>query len=408
MEIFEERLKKYFENNKKNIKKKEILISIGNEGCDLDSFISSLIIGYSENAIQIVNMKKEIFLCKDEINYICKTFKININNLIFLERPIKKDIYFLIGKNKIYLKEKKIRLILLDHNKPISELKDCKIEMIIDHHKINNEIKNCNKIFINTDVGSNCTIVSKYLENSFFKKNEIQIKNSFDKNIEIINKENNDFFSIFAKLLVLPIIIDTNNFIRRTSEIDIFEYNKLLKQSKIKKKEIKKICKKIKKLRKKDEKYKTEIILQKDFKIYVMKDIKFGSSTVKYNFKEWIDREEYKKKIEEKKNNYKNKNININKKNILKKSENKIKKNLLTNEFKNHLKNFELDFLFVIYKKKNERFLCEINFPYIKEFSKKYNFNKLFYRDFIYYKIPEEFSRKILIPLVKDFINEIK
>ncbi|ELQ76756.1 Exopolyphosphatase [Trachipleistophora hominis] len=79
---------KFLKENKKKITHSELKIALGNEGCDLDSFLGSLVLAYSQNVVHVVNMRKKVFKCKGELMWVCKHLKISVDDLIFLERPM--------------------------------------------------------------------------------------------------------------------------------------------------------------------------------------------------------------------------------------------------------------------------------------------------------------------------------
>lgn len=352
--------------NKKKITHSEIQICLGNEGCDLDSFLGSLALAYSQNVIHIVNMRKNVFEAKGELILSCKILKININDLIFLERPMgnfnsrvrRAGTYFLCDNEKIALEGKKVELFITDHNKPVSELSHCEISMIIDHHSLEKkDLTNTKRIYIDSNVGSAATLVSKYM-------------NKIEKRI--------------AYLLLIPIIIDTKFLKIRTSFFDKEEFKKLKKIVGIKKKDLKKTRKLLKKARRNDYLQKTEIILQKDLKVYEHSHYRFGNSTIKYNFEEWIDRES--KKVS---------GIEKNKLGLI-----------LQMKIEEFVKDCAFDFYFINCKLNKIRHLFVINFPNLRKFKKEFRFQELQYKGFVYFKVPVELSRKILMPMVIESLKK--
>lgn len=386
MSLFQNRFKQFFERNKLKINDHEITICIGNEGCDLDSFISSLIISYAEEVIHVVNMKKEVFKSKGDLMYVCDSFKIDIDDLIYLERPSgsmsqeAKNIgtNFRIGDEKIPISQKDIKLFLTDHNEPVRELQDCEINMIIDHHRLEHIVENAKRIYVDVDVGSATTLVSKYLGHDLSRKNHC-IKDP--KNTD---PEKDTLCVSIAKLLLIPIIIDTKHLQRRTSVFDYIEYKRLKKKANIKKKELTNVRKEIKAARLNDAKYPNEIILQKDFKQYTEGKIIFGIATVKYNIETWAEREGEKLKG-------------------ISKDMKGVALYLALNDFR---KKNGLDFLLVGYKAKEKRKMIIINFPLVDQFAEISRFSKIDYKGLEYYSIPLELSRKIIAPEIRKFLNE--
>lgn len=353
-------LETFLHGNKRRIGHSEVDIAIGNEGCDLDSFLGSLALAYSQNVVHVVNMKKVVFQSKGELVLACKYLKINIDDLIFLERPMgnfsprvrRAGTYFLVDKEKIALEGKKIQLYITDHNKPVVELSHCEIAMVIDHHSLEKNIKTTKKIYIDIDVGSAATLVSKYMGS------------------EIDNR--------LAMILLIPIVVDTKYLKERTSKFDREEYRKLKKITGIKKKELKKIGKALKDARRNDKTQSTEIILQKDLKVYEYEGYRFGNSTIKYDFEKWIDREGSKVKGIEKEK------LGL----------------ILQMRLEEFAKDCAFDFYFVGCKMNKQRHFISINYPHIRKLARDYRFQELHYRGFTYYKVPVEFSRKIFMPIV--------
>lgn len=387
MTLLKEKLETFFIRNKYKITHAQITICMGNEACDLDSFISSLVVSYAENIIHVVPMRKEVFLTKGELVYVCDKFKINIDDLIFLERPIglfsgnarKIGTYFLVNNEMYPIQNKEIKLVLTDHNQPMEELSDCEIEMIIDHHFLSNSISNAKRIYIDIDVGSATTLVSKYLGRDLSKKIHCFSRKA-------VSKKDRDVTMLcaqLANLLLIPIIIDTKFLKKRTSAFDFFQYKKLKKISCLKKKELKKEYKAIKKARRNDHLFDTRLILQKDFKRYNSNEYSFGMSVIKYQFDKWIDRES--SKI------------------------NGLDSNKLGMALYLQLQAFKddmgLDFYFVSTKIKNVRTLIIIDFPFIRDLLTIDGIKKMEYKGLNYYKIDVKTTRKIFIPIVIEIIN---
>lgn len=387
MTIFEERLKLYFQKNKQKMKEHEITICIGNEGMDLDSFVSSLIVGYAEDVIHVVNMRKEVFLSKGDLMYVLKLHKINPDDLIYLERPLaglspeEKEIgtYFLLGNEQIAMRQKKINMYLTDHNEPVRELQHCEVSMVIDHHRLESKVETAKRIYIDVDVGSATTLVAKYLGKDLSRKHHC-INDPKNK-----DPEKDTLCVSIAKLLLIPIIIDTKHLKRRTSIFDYTEYKRLKKKANVKKKELKKLRKQIKKERLNDSKYDTEIILQKDFKQYYHNNIVFGISTVKYSFRDWVEREGKRFK------DYNPDEIGA-------------QLYLKLNSFR---KKLGLDFLLVGYKEGETRHFVIINFPLVERFAQENKFVKDEYKSLEFFNAPVEVSRKIVAPKIRQFLNEI-
>ncbi|KRH92378.1 Exopolyphosphatase [Pseudoloma neurophilia] len=361
-------LETFLSRNKRKITHSEVDIAIGNEGCDLDSFFGSLALAYSQNVVHVVNMRRIVFESKGELVLACKYLDIKIDDLIFLERPMgnfspqvrRAGTYFLCDKEKIALEGKKIQLYITDHNKPVIELAHCEIAMIIDHHALEKHIKFTKKIYIDVDVGSAATLVSKYMGNDIDKR--------------------------MAMILIIPIICDTKFLKERTSLFDKEEYKKLKKIIGIEKKKLKNMRQSLKKARRNDKEQTTEIMLQKDLKVYEHEGFRFGNSTIKFDFEKWIDREGSKVKGIEKGK------LGL----------------ILQMRLEEFSKDCAFDFYFVGCKMNKQRHLIAVNFPQIRLFAKQYRFHELHYQGFTYYKIPVELSRKIFMPMVLRLLEKKK
>lgn len=387
MKIFEKRFKEYLKKNKEFIKEPRVTICIGNEGMDLDSFVSSLVIGFAEDVIHVVNMRKEVFLAKGDLMHVCKAFGINVDDLIYLERPLidiefevrEIGTYFLVDNEQVPLKTREVKLYLSDHNEPVMELKNCEIALIIDHHPLESNVEHARRIYIDIDVGSATTLVAKYLGNDLSKKNHC----AHDPKNQDPEKET--LCASIAKLLLIPIIIDTKFLKRRTSIFDIKEYKRLKKKANITRKELKKIRKNLKEDRRNDHKLNTEIILQKDFKIFTQDNTKFGMATVKYDFKDWVNRDGALLK------DFKPDQIGI-------------ALYLGLNDFR---KKLGLQFLIVGCKLKKKRHFVPINFPLIERFANNNGWIKVEYKGLEYYRAPVGMSRKIVAPIIREYLMKL-
>ncbi|WUR03481.1 exopolyphosphatase (PRUNE) [Vairimorpha necatrix] len=384
MTELKESLEKFLLKNKNKVQNSHLQICMGNEACDLDSFISSLILAHAINAIFVVNMRKDVFKSKGELIWVCEKYEINIEDLIFLERPLgtfskeAKAIgtYLLVDDKKIFITDKSIKLILTDHNEPIDELKHCEIEMIIDHHPLTHKISNTNKIYIDTDVGSATTLVSRYLGNDLSKKATIVTKK--------LKKNKNQLCTQIASLLLIPIIVDTKFLKRRVSTYDIEEYKKLKKLSHLSKKELKNELKNIKKARRNDQYHNTNIILLKDYKSYNSCGYNFGMSVIKYKFEKWIDREaEIIRGFEQNKEG--------------------LGLFCKLQSFKNDM---GLDFYLVSTKIKNVRTVIILDYPFIKSLADDVGLIRNEYKGMVYYKIEVGVTRKISIPKIIELLKK--
>ncbi|KAM0678944.1 Exopolyphosphatase [Binucleata daphniae] len=384
MSAIKTRLTEYFNNNKREIKNSEFTIVIGNQGMDLDSFVSSLIVGFAEKFVHVVNMKKEIFMSKGDLMYLLKMFDIDPNDLIYLERPLgsieadKKIIgsFFLVDNEMVPFKDKNIKLCLTDHNEPVKELQTFETITIIDHHRLDHTVANAKIIYIDIDVGSATTLVAKYLGDDLSRKHHCK------EDLNNRDPEKDTLCVSIAKLLLIPIIIDTKFLKNRTSVFDQIEYKRLKKKANIKKKELKKIRKTIKVEKLNDHTQETEVILQKDLKEYIVDNIKFGMATIKYRFEDWIEREGKDVK------GIQNDKIGI----------------ILYSQLNEFRKKAKLDFFFVGCKMNKKRNFIVVNFPWIDMFSIDHQMKKVEHKGLEFYSVPIELSRKIIAPKVREFL----
>lgn len=375
-------VQKFLQNSKERIKNNELTICLGSEACDPDSFVSSIAIAIHEDAIPVINMPRSIFEAKGDLQYLCSLFNISNDDLIFLERP--KGCFslsarilgtvFRADKYTYKLEDKKIKLILVDHHRPVEELRHFELDMIIDHHELSEASLYARRIYVDIDVGSCCTLVSKFIGHSL-----ITVKNNKNEYFE-----KSHFCKHLAKMLTIPIFLDTNKFKKVTSHFDRGEFKKLTKIANVEKDEIKKIVKEIKSVRLNDEDLENETILLKDFKKFDKDGIVFGYSTVKYSYEDWILREA--------------KKMNIN-------SESKSGSALETalHTFK---RDYGLDFLLVNRKNGDKRYLIMINCQFEKKLAELYKFELVNFKGLYYYSIPVELSRKILTPKIKELIHQ--
>lgn len=159
---FEDDLEHFFKGCREAIKEKNVALCMGSEACDIDSFVSSLVTAVHEKAIFVVNLSRKVLEAKGDVMYVIKRYKINLDHLIFLERPRgaftlearRLGTSFRVGKDEYKLADKNIRLILADHHSPVPELQNCPIELIIDDHVLGERSLAASRIYADTAVGS--------------------------------------------------------------------------------------------------------------------------------------------------------------------------------------------------------------------------------------------------------------
>lgn len=380
---FEKSLASFFKQGKSKLKSHEIRICMGNESCDIDSFVSSLVTAIHEKAIHVINMSRRIFESKGDLMHLVSLYGIDLDDLVFLERPKgafsleakRHATVFKTGGEEHRLADKHVAMVLVDHHRPVPELDHCPIDLIIDHHVPGSKSLTASRIYVDVDIGSCATLVCKYIGHSLFHA-------KFNKQSEF---ESNSFCMHIAKLLMIPILVDTSNFKKVTSHFDRGEFDKLKKLAKTKKREINKIRKDLKKARLNDSGMATDLILQKDFKAYTYRGLFFGIATVKYSFKKWVDREA-------KENGH---------------GGSKAAGKHLEFALNAFRREYGLDFLMLNRKNGSERLVALVNCAFERLLAEDNNFKQLDYRGFKYYKIPVEKSRKIMLPIIKDLMDRL-
>lgn len=152
----------YCRENLKNLEKfKEVHVVLGNESCDLDSAVSSLVIAFLYHQVKstknriiipVLNISRKDISLHSEVTYFLEETDISIDIIICKDE---------IDLKKLYSK-KLLYLILVDHNVLPSyenEMESTVIE-IIDHHiQEFKERENCQMTI--EQVGSCCTLVAE-------------------------------------------------------------------------------------------------------------------------------------------------------------------------------------------------------------------------------------------------------
>lgn len=378
-----DKIKSFLKSCKKKLSSSELTLCMGNEACDTDSFVSSLVTAIHEKAVFVINMSRKIVEFKGDIVYLCKYIGITLDDLIFIEKPAgtfshrarKLGTFLKAGNEEFYLNGKNVSLILVDHHRPIIELDDRPIELIIDHHMLSAPSLISKRVYVDIDIGSCATLVSKFVGHSLFKK-------KYNKHSDF---ESKTFCSNIARLLTIPIILDTHNFTKVTSHFDKGEFKRLKKLANIKKKEVVKVANDLRKARKDDKNLDNEIILRKDMKRFEYHGFVFTVSTIKYKFEKWVDREAKKAGKENSKDGGQ----------ILE---------MYLHQFR---KENGCDFVCVNKKEGEKRYFAMVCCPFERILVEKNNFIPLNYKTFSYYEIDVRLSRKLLIPKIKEIIDHL-
>ncbi|KAI4291616.1 exopolyphosphatase [Pancytospora philotis] len=380
---FEKILGDFLKQCRAALKEKNVLVCMGNEACDVDSFVSSLVTAVHEKAVFVVNMARRVLESKGDVMCLLGHYNISTEDLIFLERPEgafslearRIATVFRAGGEEHKLIDKTVRLILTDHHRPVAELAACPIELIIDHHVPGHKTLEASRLYIDTTVGSCATLVSKYVGHSLF--------GSKHKGCAIF--ESQAFCRGIGGMLMVPILVDTKNLKRSASNFDRGEFRKLAKLTGLSRKAVNKVRKEIQKSRFNDAELSTDIILQKDYKEFAHHGFSFGIATVKYSFKKWARREAAESASAKAKHAGRH----------------------LEMAFGDFRRNHGLDFLIVNRKAGEKRLLALINCPFERMLAAEHHFEPREFKGLSYYSIPVAMSRKVLVPLIKQLIERV-
>ncbi len=229
---------------------------LGNESADLDSIVSSICYAYllaEENKstfyIPLMNIPREEIILRKDVHYLFELLDISIDDLLFLDDDVPMSRLF---------KEQRVRINLVDHNvlrHALAAFSDA-VERIIDHHANENKIYPLigeNKFI--ADVGSNATLIAEKIFTSLHVK----------------------CFPELGILLLAPILIDTSNLkSEKTTLRDIQAAKKLKKLASTPKD----FYEQLKNAKNDVSDLTVEMVLRKDFKEYLDKDILYGISSL--------------------------------------------------------------------------------------------------------------------------------
>ena len=263
-------LDNYLSGSKSNFAGKQIIhIVIGNEAADIDSIVSSIVYAFfketinpkkeSEIFMPVINIPKDDLRLRNEIIYLFSQTKINIKNLIFLDQIDFKHL----------AEQKKLKLILVDHNK-IShkqEFLSDYIEEVIDHHEDEKSYNNIIKTIEKT--GSTATLVGEKI---------------IQRNSALLDKE-------IAILLSGAISIDTSNLSQKsgkTTQKDEKILNYLISEYEIDKNEL---FEKLSREKRNISNLSSRDILRKDYKEWIMGREKTGFSSVNLPLQSWLEKD---------------------------------------------------------------------------------------------------------------------
>ena len=259
-------LNNYLSDSKTNFLNKNIIHAvIGNEAADIDSIGSSIVYAFfretinqkkEEIFIPVINIPKDDLLLRKEAIYLFSQTGISRENLIFIDEINLKEL----------AEQKKLKLILVDHNK-IShkqEFLSGYIEEVIDHHADEKTYNNILKTIEKS--GSTATLIGE----------------------KIINEERFALDKESATILSAAILIDTSNLSYKsgkTTEKDEKILNYLVSEYKIDRiglyKNLSIEKRNISDLSSRD-------ILRKDYKEWIMGRKKTGFSSVNISLQAWL------------------------------------------------------------------------------------------------------------------------
>ena len=225
-------------------------IVIGNQSADLDSIVSAIAMSYylsvaNENAtfIPVINSTKSVLQTKKECMYLFGYFKVNLDDLVFISECHGKDIS---------------EVVLVDHNELDEQEKSLGfanlVSSIIDHHLDKKLFMNATPRLIDLTAGSNATLIANLFYESKLKMNDS-----------------------FATMLQFPILADTDNLTRRTSQKDLEMHEFLNSMSQI---DSNLVFKNIDELKNDQSDVGAAMLIQKDYRQYCNANMKWGMSSI--------------------------------------------------------------------------------------------------------------------------------
>jgi len=236
-------------------------IVIGNQAADIDSIVSAICMSFyltntnnnenkSAEFIPVINSSRQILKSKRECMYLLDYFSIDFNDLVFINDFNESN-------------KQVVDVTLVDHNELDDQERlngfESLCTRVIDHHLDKNNFLNATPRLINTQVGSNASLVANLFKSA---------------NLDLLNKS-------FASMLIFPILFDTNKLTTRASPLDheMFNYLKSIANFV----DWDSIYLKLDEIRfsSNDENEETHVLLSKDFKQYTpINNIKWAMSSV--------------------------------------------------------------------------------------------------------------------------------
>lgn len=284
-----------FRTYRENIDEK-LNVCLGNVSCDMDSTIGVFILGYylthknkyfddlgnyDNLYLPVVNCKRGELVARLDISFHFQKFGIDTNSLIYIDDL---DLDF-------YAKCNLLKLCIIDHNKLDVEQSqwDSSVKMIVDHHVDTHAYDNVSDLDKSVvHCGSACSMAMNLIFESGMDN--------------LLDKELVEFFSP-------AILLDTENLkpSLKNNKFNQIDETACLKMFTVMMKSNFDSLIKTKVDRKKNLELGLSLILSKDYKNYVWKDVKAGISVIFNDFHEVINQfklENLKKAIAERKKEF--------------------------------------------------------------------------------------------------------
>ena len=215
----------------------------------------------------LINSNKKLIGMKRECAGLFSDLSVDLDDLIFINE---------INENNLD------SVILVDHNELDEKETELKfhehIEAVLDHRTDKGLFLNASPRIVDASIGSNASIVFNLIHNQGIELDES-----------------------IARMLSYPIIIDTSNMTRRTSEIERFAIDFITKKygKSIDRETILNATRERLKIREED--YgNTYFLLSQDYKQYKSRHgQKWGISSIRINLKEWFEKNDTRKLFDE-------------------------------------------------------------------------------------------------------------
>ncbi|KAI5192540.1 exopolyphosphatase [Nematocida minor] len=262
--------------------KEAMSITLGNTGCDQDSFIGSHILALMESRVPVINMCRKVFEYKLDLLYIANLMGLSLDDLVFLETSGSERL-LVRGRDRISFGAAKITAFLVDFSSPDKSLTRYgafSVDKIVDHRKIlemDTICKEAHCVWVELNVGSCCSLVFHYIKTYHMDK---------------ISTSPKRFMFLF--LLIIAILTDTSFLTERVHSLDRSAVQEILSFTGEEMRGTQSIYEQVRELQESEEKVDTEIILQMCHKRTAYTDGSgrfFGTSTVHFGYDDWVARD---------------------------------------------------------------------------------------------------------------------